>query len=430
MHSSGMKNKVSLVSLFCFTTLIAVAQHKNVEIGTLGEGKQSIPAVVISGKDAKFVTVKGAGKTFYLSSDHGATWESAMVDGFDQAESMSLLSNGSTLHATYAMPHDNHFRVFTAQSKDNGKTWTTPVSISPVANGEQKYPSSALDTKGNMYVTWTEKITGTDGKCASVIMLSTSSNGGKWSKPVRMSQAGGECEEDNKLVTGAVPAVGPDGKMFVSWCNYDKIYMDRSFGSNMWLENDISVNTITPGWKQNVSGYSYVTSPPQLLVDQSKGNYHGCIYLTWADQKSGEGDTDVWFTRSNNHGDNWSSPIKLGTTTAQSEQYGPRMAIDQVTGYIFVLFYDRGEHEDDQTDVILAYTSESGGSFKTIKISESSFMADDKSGAGVYLDIAAHAGIIIPVWTRTQDGITSLWATTVRQDELIKPAETKAKKKK
>jgi hypothetical protein len=262
-------------------------------------------------------------------------------------------------------------------------------------------------------------------------MLSTSSSGSKWSKPLRISQTAGDCEEGNQYLTGGVPAIGPDGKSFVSWINKDKIYMDRSFASNMWLENDIVVSTVSPGWKLNVPGYRYMASPPQLKVDQTKGNYHGCIYLSWSDQRSGEGDTDVWFMRSNNYGDNWSSPSKLGTATAQTEQYGPRMAVDQATGYIYLLFYDRGEHEDGQTDVILAYSSESGGSFKTEKINETAFLADDKSGAGVYLDIAAYGGIIVPVWTQTKDGKTSLFSATIRQEQLIKPAEqAKAKKKK
>jgi hypothetical protein len=96
-----------------------------------------------------------------------------------------------------------------------------------------------------------------------------------------------------------------------------------------------------------------------------------------------------------------------------------------------VLFFDRSAHEDDLTDVVLAYSSESGGSFKTVTISEKPFLPDDKSGAGVYLDIAVHAGVIVPVWTRTQDGQTTLWTTTITQDELIKPVEqSKPKKKK
>jgi hypothetical protein len=409
-----------------------MAQHKNVEIGELpSAAKRSIPAVAISRKDAKFIVVKGGDNTFYLSSDAGATWQPVNVTGLEHAEWMSLMSDSKgVLYAVYATPVDGHSRIIVSQSRDDGKTWIVPVAVSPTS-GDQKFPSMSFDVKGNLYVSWTESVTGADGKCESVIMLSTSASGSKWSRPLRISQSGGNCEEGNQYLTGGIPAIGPDGKMFVSWSNNDKIYMDRSFGSSMWLENDIVINTLSPGWKLSIPGYSYVASPPQLKVDQTKGNYHGCIYLTWSDQRSGEGDTDVWFMRSNNYGDNWSSPSKLGAAAAKTEQYGPRMAIDQSTGYIYVLFYDRGENEDDQTDVMLAYSSESGGTFKTEKINETSFVPDDKSGAGVYLDIAAYGGVIVPVWTQSHDGKNSLWTTIIRQDELIKPVEQpKAKKKK
>jgi hypothetical protein len=423
--------RLKLAFLGLLLTLTAAGQHKNVEIGTISDGeKHSVPAVVISRKDARIIVVKGAGKTFYLSSDSGASWETVAVDGMDSAEWMTILSDSKGgLHAVYALPGEGNFRVVVSQSKDNGKTWSAAVTVSPVG-GDQKYPSASFDVKGNLFVAWTESAPGADGKCESAIMMSTSSNGSKWSKPMRVSQAGGSCEETNEFVTGGVPAIGPDGKAFVSWVNNGKIYLDRSFGSNMWLENDIVVNTITPGWKLNVPGYNFVASPPQLFIDQTKGSYHGCIYFAWSDQKSGEGDTDVWFIRSNNYGDNWSTPTKLGTSAAQTEQYAPRMTVDQSTGYVYVLFYDRGEHDDGRTDVVLAYSAESGGSFKTTTVSDSSFVADDKSGAGVYLDIAAHGGVIVPVWTRTVDGKTSIWTTTIRQEELIKPVVQTAKPKK
>lgn len=421
--------------LTCWGSLLlwsAVAQYKNVEIATLPDGaKRSIPTAVVSRKDAKFVVVRGANNTFYLSNDSGATWETVSVEGMERAEWMSIVSDSrGSLYAIYTTPVDSHYRVMLSQSKDNGRVWSSPIAVSSTGT-EQKYPSGAFDVKGNLYITWTETGPDANGKCESAIMLTTTSNGSKWSKPHRVSLEGGDCEGENSYLTGGIPAIAPDGKAFVSWCNKDKIYMDRSFANSMWLENDIQVNTINPGWKQNVPGYSFVASPPQLLVDQTKGPYHGCIYLAWSDQRSGDKDTDVLFTRSNNYGDNWSSPSKLGAAPAGTEQYGARMAIDQATGYIYVLFYDRGKHEDDQTDVVLAYSSESGGSFKTVTVSDTSFVASDNSGAGVYLDIAAHAGVIVPVWTRTQDGKTSLWSATIRQDELIKPAEAaKGKKKK
>lgn len=427
-----MMNRLKLAGLCFLMVSAAFAQHKNIEVATLtADAKLSIPSVVISRKDTKLFTVKGAGNVFYVSADQGTTWEAIAANGFDQAEWMTLLSDSKgLLYAVYATPVENAFRVVVAQSKDNGKTWSSPAAVS-ISTGSQKYPAATFDAKGNLFVTWTESGPGADGKCESVIMGSSSSGGSKWSKPLRVSLAGGACEEGNDFVTGGIPAFGADGKMFIAWSNANKIYMDRSLSHNMWLENDIEINTITPGWKQQVGGHPFVAHVPQLLIDQSKGAYRGCLYLSWSDQRNGQDDTDVWFSRSNNYGDNWSAPSKLGSSEALTDQYGPRMAVDQSTGYIYVLFYDRGAHEDDQTDVVLAYSSESGGSFKTVTVSETPFTADYTAASGVYLDIAVYGGIIVPVWTRTENGETILMTTTIRQDDLIQAtAQPKAKKKK
>lgn len=427
-----MAMKISMMVWLCCILLnvAAIGQQKNIEIGELPDGAtQSIPTVLISRKDPAVVIVKGAGNVFHISNDAGATWQLAGIEGMDRARWMSLLSDSKgQIYAVFVSTMDNLQRVAISSSKDNGKTWTAPIAIAP-ATGDQFYPSASLDVKGNLHVTWSEELT-TDGKCESVVMMSTSSGGTRWSKPLRISQTGGGCDEGNKQITGGVPAVAPDGKSFIAWANGGKMFMDRSFANSMWLENDISLNEIQPGWKLAIPGYKEVDSQPQLMVDQSKGTYRGCLYLAWSDQKSGENDANVWFTRSNNYGDNWSNPAKLGNGNAVNDQYGPRMAVDQSTGYIYILFFDRGEHENDSTDVVLAYSSESGGNFSTKVITETPFVADDHTGAGVYLDITAHNGVIVPVWTSTVNGKKLLWTTTIRQEDLIKAADPKTKGKK
>ena len=107
------------------------------------------------------------------------------------------------------------------------------------------------------------------------------------------------------------------------------------------------------------------------------------------------------------------------------------MAIDQSTGFVYIVYYDRSGYDDNQTDVYLSYTSDSGLNFKTVKVSETPFVADDNSTFGNYLDISASNGVIIPVWVRTDEGKTSVWTAVIKQDDLIPPAApSKGKKKK
>jgi hypothetical protein len=140
----------------------------------------------------------------------------------------------------------------------------------------------------------------------------------------------------------------------------------------------------------------------------------------WADQTNGENDTDIWFTRSSNYGDNWTSPIKVNQDATKTHQYLPWMTVDQSSGYIYAVYYDRSEHDDMQTDIYLAWSVDAGSTFKNIKISESSFLPSESAFFGDYTNITAHQGIIAPIWTRMDDGKTSIWTTIITHDQLSK----------
>ncbi|HYE76096.1 MAG TPA: sialidase family protein, partial [Blastocatellia bacterium] len=101
-------------------------------------------------------------------------------------------------------------------------------------------------------------------------------------------------------------------------------------------------------------------------------------------------------------------------------QYLPWMAVDQVTGYIYVVYYDRRSHDDNQTDVYLAYSVDSGNSFKEVKISETAFVPTEEGFFGDYTNISAHNGTIVPIWARMDDGKTSVMSAVISHDELVK----------
>ncbi len=128
------------------------------------------------------------------------------------------------------------------------------------------------------------------------------------------------------------------------------------------------------------------------------------IYLVWADKRQGDKGSDVWLTRSSNYGDNWTTPLRINADAKGHHHYLPWMTIDQTTGNIYIVYYDRSAYDDTQTDVYLAYSTDTGSSFKTVKISDSTFTATPVDGAVIRTFIAAHKGIVTPVWTRTDNG--------------------------
>ena len=167
-----------------------------------------------------------------------------------------------------------------------------------------------------------------------------------------------------------------------------------------------------------IPGHDRCNGMPVLMTDNSKGRYRGSLYVVWADQREGDDDTDIWITRSHNFGDNWSTPMRVNDDGPGKHQYLPWMAVDQTTGYVYIVYYDRRSYDDTQTDVYLAYSSDGGANFKNVKISEKPFAPQEDRFFGDYNNISAHKGIIAPIWTRMDDGKTSVWTTIIKQEDL------------
>jgi len=252
--------------------------------------------------------------------------------------------------------------------------------------------------------------------------MSHSSNGRKWSDPIQISTEG-DCKDDDSSPSGAITAASADGKnVYIVWSSQGKIYIDRSMdGGGTWLSNDILIADQAGGWKLNVPGVNRYSGLPTLVCDNTKkGKLSGVLYLVYSDQRHGEDDTDVWFMRSVNHGDNWTQAVQISAGEKGKHQYFPQVTVDPSTGYVYILYYDRSKYDDLQTDVYLAYSMDGGSNFANVKISEQPFVADAQVPIGEGLSIAANDGTIIPVWTRSDNGKSSVWTAVIKHEELEK----------
>lgn len=421
---------------------ITLAQFKNIKLDEATPANQVCqPSIVINRKNPNNIIAASARDNIYYSNDGGNNWQSLKLTSPVGVYGNPVLVSDDkgdiyTFHVSGegAKSEKSLDQILCHISRDGGKTWEEGAPIGLNASKDQLGPAATTDSKGNVWVAWTEfdKYMNEDENCQSNILLSTSSNGKKWSRPRQISQTAGNCKDDDNTVQGAMPAIAVDGKAFVSWANQGKLFLDRSFnGGGIWLSNDIAVGQQPGGWNMKIAGYGQSSGRPILLVDQSKSVYQGSLYLIWADQRNGENDTDVWFMRSTNFGDNWSTPVKLGEDKNKRHQYLPWMTVDNTTGYLYAIFYDRSDYEDEQTDVCVAYSTDGGISFKTKKISETPFRPVDSQSLGDYTSISAHKGIITPIWTRMDEGKTSVWASILKQADLIQlPAVSSKKKKK
>jgi hypothetical protein len=424
----------------------SIAQFKNIKLDeqTVTDG-MSEPSIAINHKDPNNIVVASAPDNISFTKDGGATWKKTKVTSPSgmYGEPVLISSDKGTFYYFHLSDPTGEGRkneksldhIVCHESNDGGETWDAGSIIGSNAPKDQDKPQVSLDDRGNLHVTWSQfdKFSDKDPNCQSLILLSTSPNGKKWSKPFQISQTPGDCLNEDNTAKGAIPAIGHDGKSFVAWSNQGKIFLDRSFDyGKTWLSNDIAITEQKGGWDLKVPGHDHCNGMPILMIDKSKSLQRGSLYVTFSDQRNGADNTDVWFMRSVNYGDNWTAPTKIGVDSIGKHQYLPWMTVDQTTGHIYIMFYDRRNYEDNQTDVYLAYSADAGQTFKNVKISETPFTPADSKFFGAYTNIYAHHGIITPIWSRMDEGKTSVWTTIIRQENLIKPQEksTKAKKKK
>ena len=89
------------------------------------------------------------------------------------------------------------------------------------------------------------------------------------------------------------------------------------------------------------------------------------------------------------------------------------MSVDPITGYIYIVFYDRRNHTDLKTDVYMASSTDGGRTFKNEKISENPFEPDSDTYMGDYINISAYGGFVRPIWTSYENGNLSILSAIV-----------------
>jgi IS1 family transposase len=275
-------------------------------------------------------------------------------------------------------------------------------------------------------VTWTQfdsygTTTQTD---SSNILFSKSTDGGlTWvnfgsSTAKRINQLGGDCYDSDNTVEGAVPAVGPNGEIYVGWGgpkvrnSQFGIFLNKSTdGGTTWLANDIYVADQKGGWDYNINGIQRANGLPITCCDISNSPYRGYVYINWTDS-TGLNDHDVKFVRSTNGGLNWSAPLKVNNDTTHKEQFFCWMTVDQKTGYIYICYYDRRDDVSNAgaTHLYISKSTNGGASFTDEKISTTAFIPTSSTFFGDYTNITAYNGVVRPIWTRL-DG-TSLSVMT------------------
>jgi len=386
------------------------------------------PSIVINPKDPDNIIAGAVLDRVYVSMDGGQSWQKERLTsshGVYGDPVVRASNDGSIYYAHLSNPNGKAFRdtafldrIVIQKSEDKGKTWNDGSFTLPRSPKDQDKQWLAIDPADNsVYISWTEfDLYGSaspDHK--SRILFSRSIDGGSsWSYPVVLSDKEGDCLDDDQTTEGAVPSVGPEGQIYVAWSYDGNIYLDKSYDKGeTWLNEDLVVAEQPGGWTYDIPGLMRCNGMPVTAVDRSSGKFNGRVYVNWSDQRHGVNDTDVWLSYSDDEGETWSDPFRVNNDDTAKHQFLSWMAVDQGSGFIYIVFYDRRHHNDNGTDVYLAVSSDGGASFRNIKINKNSFVPLPMVFFGDYNDISVLDGRVRPVWTEFREGRLSVWTALI-----------------
>ncbi|MEO0896921.1 MAG: sialidase family protein [Bacteroidota bacterium] len=420
----------------CFVlTLPSKAQFKNILLDDKYLGYNPCePSITINYKNPNNIVGGAVLDKVYVSEDGGNTWKMSRIkSSYGVFGDPCLVSDrkGNLYYFHLANPKNPERkdswldRIVCQVSKDGGKTWSdgSYMGLLPPKDQDKEW-AVAHPKKNRIYASWTQfdKYDSKESQDVTNILFSYSKDKGKsWAPAVRINELSGNCLDDDGTVEGAVPSVGPKGEIYVAWALNEKIYFDKSTdGGKTWLDKDIVAATQPGGWTINIPGLNRSNGMPVTAVDLSKGPHRGTVYINWADQRNGEDDTDIFLAKSTDGGMTWSNPLRVNNDAAGKHQFLTWMSVDPKTGKIYIVFYDRRDHEGEETDVYLAWSDDGGANFTNVKISEKPFTPTVGTFFGDYNDIDAFDGTIVPIWTRMDQGRTSVYTTVIKEEQLKK----------
>lgn len=416
-----MKNKILLTALLLFIFKTSAAQYTNILITNTSSPNE--PSICINPKNTNQIVAGSNLNLYYYSTNAGLNWTKRTLTSTysvwgDPAITVDTAGNFYYGHLTN--PSGGYFidRIVVQKSTNGGANWSNGTYTGYIPPKQQDKEWLCVDPRNNnIYMTWTQFDSYGSGSSAdsSIILFSKSLDAGlTWSSALRINKKAGDCIDEDNTVEGAVPCTGPDGEIYVSWSGPLGIIMDKSTDAGLtWLADDKFVTSHPGGWDYAIPGIYRANGLPVTACDISDGPYRGNIYINWTDQRNGPADTDVWLIKSTDRGGTWSALKRVNDDLPGKQQFFNWMTIDQSTGYLYFVFYDRRNYSNTQTDVYMARSTDGGETFMNFKVSATSFTPSSSVFFGDYTNITAANGKVRPIWARADNTAMSIYTAIV-----------------
>ncbi len=421
-----------LLIIVLFLSSISYAQFPNVRVSAPNSNNPEEVTIAINPVDPNILAAGANIDYFYISTDGGNTWKESTLQsslGVWGDPCVVFDDSGYIYFAHLSNPVNGYWidRIVVQRSTDYGATWNDGVGIGLKAPRNQDKEWLAVDLTnsqyhGNIYMSWTEfdDYGNQSDNCHSRILFSRSTDRGlTWSEPITISDFEGNCIDEDETAEGAVPAVGPNGEIYIAYALNEKIYFTKSLDGGKSFSRNKEIMTQPGGWDFSIPGISRANGLPVTMCDVSNSPFRGNIYVLVSDQRNGISNTDVFITRSTDSGITWSDPIKVNSDNSSRHQFFCWGTVDSSTGNIYVSYYDRRNTSDVNTEFYLARSTDGGQSFEEFKITDEHFTPTRNVFFGDYTGISAYKGKIYPIWMELQNYNLSVWTALIEDSLLI-----------
>ncbi|MEP7145992.1 MAG: T9SS type A sorting domain-containing protein [bacterium] len=428
----------TIVLIFIFLLLsfnLVSAQYPNVLITNMNSPNE--PTICINPKNTNQVVAGSNLNLYYYSTNSGFNWSKGTLTSTFSVwgdPSITVDTAGVFYYGHLTNSASSYFidRIVIQKSTNGGMNWSNGTFTGFIPPKQQDKEWLCVDPRNNIiYTTWTQfdSYGSSSTLDSSNILFSRSTDAGStWRSATRINKKAGDCIDGDNTVEGAVPCVGPDGQIYVSWSGPLGIVMDKSTdGGFTWLSEDKFVTAQPTGWDYDIPGISRANGLPVTACDISNGPYRGNLYINFSDQRNGLTDTDVWFVKSTDQGNTWSTVKRVNNDSPGKQQFFTWMTVDQATGIIYFVFYDRRNYANTQTDVYMAKSTDGGETFQNFIVSSTPFIPSSSAFFGDYTNVTAYNGKVRPIWTRLDNSSLSLYTaivdfmTNVKQINLTAP---------
>lgn len=355
----------------------------------------------------------------YVSTDGGLTWTgtpAANPEKRVQGDDVIAFDRAGTAFHTYiafdGIRVDRPERAFSGihvRRSQDGAHWEPAVAVVDHVNtaipmedkpwmGIDRSPTSPH--RGNLYVAWTrfDVYGSADPAHRTHIWFARSKDGGRsFQVPVRISDESGGAKDDDDTVEGAVPAVGPNGEVYVAWAGPKGLVFDTSADGGWTFGADRVLTPLTGGWDIPVPGVERHNGMPVTATDTSSGKDRGSVYVNFIDERNG--DTDVFLLASRDGGRTWSAPLRVNDDPKGAAQMFTWMAVDPVDGAVNIVFHDRRGLAGTMTGLTLARSVDGGRTFVNHRLPVEPFDCCARSNfLGDYNGIDAWGGRVVAVF--------------------------------